>query len=301
MQLDRTCASKPFSFRMLAMGAGLACGLAIGSWSSDAGAAHRKERRDWTLETTSKPDHYELSLSEIAGGSVWANSRPVSRSRILGLGAGGLSADQDNVTLRFKRDAGTIVATGAIRDERGEGTFEIELDPAYAEELVRQGIGRPTPEQQRRLLHADVPLTFLEDLKSYGYPLPPIDLLVRCADHGVDQEFVRELAGAGYRLVEIESLIEVRDHGVDKEFIDGLAAAGFKKLPIEELVEARDHGVDPEYLAEMRAAGFDHLTLPEAIRARDHGVDGAFAKKFHRREGRTGSLDELIHARDIGG
>lgn len=300
MQLRAIHVLKPLSFRLLALGAALG-GLALASCAGDAAAVGGRIRREWKLEPARKPSLYRLVLRETDANSNWMNSREVAPAQIHGLGPGGLRGDQDEVTLRFERDAGTIVARGAIRDGHGQGSFEIELSPAYAAELERRGVGRPTAGEHKHLLHADVPLAFLDDLKSSGYPVPTAGLLVRCADHGVDQAFVRGMTAAGYRLDSIEPLIRARDHGVDPEYIQTLADAGYARIPMPDLLRARDHGVDGRYLAQMRAAGYDRLTLLQAIRARDHGVDGAFAKRVHRREGRTVSLDELIRVRDLGG
>lgn len=260
--------AKSLAFRSLVLVAGLAAGLG----PTDAGALGPRARRQWTLETTADSKLYELDLLETSGGSLWGNSLRVPRAGIQGLPGTGLEANQTGVTLRFKRDAGTIVATGSIRGGRGEGSFEVELDPAYAAELERRGVGRPSADQQRRLLHADASFGFLDVLKANGYPVPGVDLLMRCVDHGVDEDFIRELAAAGYRLDSIESLVRVRDHGVDADFIREMAAAGIKDLQIEDLV-----------------------------RARDHGVDATFAKHYQRRHGNSVTLDELIHARDLGG
>jgi hypothetical protein len=62
----------------------------------------------------------------------------------------------------------------------------MELSEEYANELERRGVGRPTEAQHRHLLIANVPLTFLDELQGSGYPMPDVEVLVRCADHGVD-------------------------------------------------------------------------------------------------------------------
>jgi hypothetical protein len=286
--------------------------------------------REWELRSgRPKSNTYELELRQVSGGSISSNSRTVAASSIQGLGDHGLDTDAPSVSLRVLRDAGTVVLNGSIRDGRGHGTFDLELSKAYADELERRGVGRPTELQHRHLLLAGVPLVFLDALQSSGYPMLDVELLVRCADHGVDTEFVQGLASSGYRLGDIDDLIRCRDHGVDPEYIQLLAKAGFRQLPVEELLRARDHGVDEDHIAAMKAAGFgeldlddlvrsrDHgvdgpfvkgleeagyggLSLDEAIRARDHGVDGHYAKRAQHRAGRTLSLDEVIHMRDSG-
>lgn len=295
----RVAKSLPFRSLMPAA-AGLAA-LGCGAWPGEAAALGPPARRQWTLQATADPKIYELNLHETRGGSTWGNSLWLPHAAIQGLPAGGLDTNQSDITLRFKRDAGTVVATGSIRGGRGEGSFEIELDPAYAAELERRGVGRPSAEQQRRLLHADASFAFLDVLQARGYPVPGIELFVRCADHGVDREFVQDLASAGYRLDSIEALVHIRDHGVDADFVRELAAVGLRDLDIDELVRARDHGVDAAYVRAMHDAGYGPLTLAQAIRARDHGVDATFAKQYRRRYGRPATLDELIHARDTGG
>jgi len=292
--------AKPLPFQSLVLAAGLAAALGAVAWPGEAGALGPRARREWTLQATRDPKTYELDLRETSDGSLWGNSRRVPRTAIQGLPDGGLDANQHDVTLRFKRDAGTIVATGSIRNGRGEGSFDIELDPAYAAELERRGVGRPSAEQHRRLLHADASFAFLDALQANGYPVPRIGLFVRCADHGVDQEFVQDLSSAGYRLDSIESLVRTRDHGVDGDFIRELGAAGYKLDSIEELVRVRDHGVDGDFIGELAAAGYHVDSIESLVRVRDHGVDGDFIRDLKAAGLKDLELDELVRARDHG-
>lgn len=311
----------------------LAGGVAMGA--SSPASTPKSERvsasGQWMIDSGSDPATVELTLRLTRGhGHESWSSRSVSLDKLVGLTADIIRDGASAASFEVRRDAGTIRARGSFADGKGGGTFDLVLDPAFAAELGRRGVGRPTEAQQIELALADASLAFLDDLKSFGYPTPDVTLFVRCVEHGVNRKFVRGLKDLGYQLASIDDLIEARDHGVDPEFIRGMQAAGYRhpefeellrardhgadadfaqglqqagyrEVPLDQLVEARDHGVDGDFISDLKAAGYANLTLKEAIRARDHGVDGHYAKRVQEKVGHAVSLAEVIQYRDTGG
>src|SRR5262249_33128724 len=152
------------------------------------------------------------------------------------------------VQFKVRRDAGTFYLRGSMAPDQGAGTFELVLDQGFAATLQRRGIGRPSDEQQVDLALADMSLQLLDDFDQMGYDKPNVELLVRCAQHGVNRPFVTGLKALGLKLDSIEQLVEARDHGVDPHFIRGMRDAGYDGLDYPQLLHARDHGADPNYV-----------------------------------------------------
>lgn len=289
--------------------------LMSGTWSGGRDSDH--------------PDRLYLMFEcQSDDGSNRSNWGQVETGEIEGLDVHALGAGRTPVDFRVKRDAGSIHLHGEWNGGHGGGTFELEPDPRFADELARRGVGRPTAGQQAHLLLGDGRLQLLDVLAKQryatprvsmfermidhgvrmetvdafaraGYRLESLDALVTAVDHGVNPEFIAEMAGAGYRDLAFETLLKARDHGADANFVEDLADAGFTRLPLETVIRARDHGVDGGYVQSLRRAGFEKLTLEDAIRARDHGVTSGYAKRM-REKSPNASLDEVIAWRDRG-
>src|SRR5207244_1634756 len=128
----------------------------------------------WFIDCDRPSGDLQLSLrmSRGRGHESWG-SQKVSRESLAGL-----SLDESGpVEFHFRRDAGTFFARGSMAPDKGAGTFELVLDPAFAGELERRGIGRPTEEQQIQLAMADMSLDLLEDFQRLGYEKPDVELL----------------------------------------------------------------------------------------------------------------------------
>lgn len=277
-------------------------------------------------------DHPERLYLQFECRSEDGNSRSswgqVETGQIEGFDVRSLGSGRTPVDCRVKRDAGTIHLHGDWSDTHGGGTFDVELDPRFATELERRGVGRPTSAQHAHLLLGDARFSLLDVLAKdryatprvsmfekmidhgvreetitafarAGYRLESLDALVTAVDHGVNSQFIAEMATAGYRDLDFETLLRARDHGADAGFVEDLADAGFQRLPLETVIRARDHGVDGGYVQSLKRAGFETLTLEDAIRARDHGVTSGYAKRM-REKRPDASLDEVIAWRDRG-
>ena len=278
-------------------------------WSASKGASSAASGESgavaasgqWFLDPGEKSGTFEFSLrySRGPGHQNWS-SQTVTLEAFDGLSADDVQSAGASVSFRLRRDAGTFSARGSLTRGKGAGTFDLSLDPAFATELERRGIGRPTQNQQIDLAIGDMSLGLLDDLKQSGYPMPDVDLLVRCVHHGVDREFVGGMHELGYRLDSIEQLVKARDHGVDPHFIRGMRDAGYRDLEFGQLLKARDHGADPRYVAWMRRMGYGTESIDEVIQARDHGVDAEYVQGIQAAGYRGLPLERLVKARDHG-
>lgn len=291
------------SFRWLAAFALGACvmvpGVPVLAEDSEVDAVPLQGR--WGIDPDDQAEQVLFTID--ARGRSWQmnwTSSGVPLARIEGLGAYPGPREARQVQFRVRRDAGTFVCQGVLENGHGAGLFSLELSPAFASELVRRGIGRPTQDQQARLAYSDASLELLDELKKQGYPTPQIDLFTKMARHGVRLSYLRGMAEAGYRFGTLPELIKARDHGVDPNFVEEMRKAGYRDLPFEDLLRARDHGVNARYLSGMAGVGFKGAPLQDLVRARDHGVDADFVREVRGRHSESLTLEEIIRIRDRG-
>ena len=105
-------------------------------------------------------------------------------------------------TVKFllRRDAGTFTCEGIFREGVGGGAFTYAANPAFADELRKRGVTRPTAQQQYEMAKHDVSLALVDDLRAQGYQTPTSDDLVQAGHHGVSGRYVREMGALGYKV-----------------------------------------------------------------------------------------------------
>ena len=248
----------------------------------------------WEVHPSDRPGQVQLTVRR--GRSTHGRTLPLAELERL---AGTPMSTATTVHFPIRREAGTFTIDGTCRNGACAGTFAFEPSAAFAGELAKRGIGRPTPEDQFHLAVADVGTAYLDALSAAGYGTPDVRTLVRAAQHGVDLGYLRDMSALGYRLGTIDGLIRLRDHGVDPEYVRGMAANGLPKLSADDAVRARDHGVDPEYVRGLASLGYRNLALDDLVKARDHGVDPEYVRGMQAL-GHTLTLDQHIRARDHG-
>jgi hypothetical protein len=240
-----------------------------------------------------------------------------------------LSASGNNVRFQLKRDAGTFNFEGWFREGNGSGHFTFSPSSSFANELARQGFGKPNDEQLLSLAMSDtgfafinelkaqgydtstveqlvrmgnhgVRLEYLQGLKSLGYSIKSTDLVVRMKDHGVSLNFIRELTGLGYSNLSTDELVRTKDHGVSARYINEFVAAGYNRANLDEWITLKDHGVSTEFVNELKELGYARLPLEELVRMRDHGVSAAFIKELKDLGYSNTSIEQLVRLKDHG-
>jgi len=258
-------------------------------------AAQPSGRGTWEIRSSRQSGMVQLRLAE--GDSSWNST--ISLQRLEQLTSLQLSGAGGPVHFALRRDAGTFTFDGTMRDGVGAGMFSFAPNAAFATDLEKRGIGRPTAEEQYALARGDVSFAFLDELTKQRYPRPTISQLVQAGNHGVRLEYLRDMAEAGYRLDSLEALITLRDHGVTPEYARELGEQGFKNIPVDQLRQTRDHGVTGEFVRALREQGYS-LTLDQVVNARDHGVTADFVRELGGLGYRNLPLDQVVRLRDHG-
>ncbi|HEX2210351.1 MAG TPA: M56 family metallopeptidase, partial [Longimicrobium sp.] len=192
--------------------------------------------------------------------------------RLQGLTERQITTDGSSARFHLRHDAGTFTFDAEFRRGRGTGRFGFVPDPAFAAELVRRGMDRPTAEQQFSMARHDVDIAFLDELARLGYERPTTEAMLQAGLNGVDAAYVRELASVGYRLGTVNAAKRMRNHDIDAEFIRGLAALGYRELPADELVRLSNYDIDFALITEMNARAGRRLSVPELVRTYNRGA-----------------------------
>ncbi len=221
----------------------------------------------WSVQPSEKSGEVYFEMRQLHS----SNGHTVPLSQLEGLTTAQMNAG-GTVKFLLRRDAGTFTCEGIFREGVGGGAFTYAANPAFADELGKRGVTRPTAQQQFEMAKNDVSLALVDDLRAQGYQTPTSEDLVQAGHHGVSGRYVRDMGALGYKVGTIGALINMRDHGVSPDFVQGMLAEGLPKLSAEDLVRARDHGVTPDYVRALRSLGYGSLTLDALVNARDHGV-----------------------------
>jgi beta-lactamase regulating signal transducer with metallopeptidase domain len=250
----------------------------------------------WEIRPGRSSDTVNLRMNET--GSSFSSNVPLDRFE--GLTASQLAGTGGPVMFQMRRDAGTFIFEGILRNGVGGGTFSFKPDPGFGAELAKRGFARPTAREQYRMARSDVGFAFIDELNRQGYARPQTSGLIEAADHGVDETYLREMGALGYRLGQLAALVTLRDHGVTPSYVRSMQELGYKGLSADELRNARDHGVSAEYVRGMRDAGYTSLSLDELITARDHGVSAEYVRHLADAGHRGLPLERVITVRDHG-
>jgi hypothetical protein len=259
-------------------------------------AAQENLSGTWELRPTDKEGVVHLRLAELNS----SNGSNVPIDQLEGLTAAQLAGPGGPVQFRIRRDAGSLMFEGVLRNRVAAGTFSFAPNPGFPGELAKRGFAQPTAREQYQMARHDIGFAFVDELTKQGYAKPSTAELVRAGQHGVNATYLREMGSLGYRLASLEPLVTLRDHGVTPDYVRGLADLGYKQLPADDIRKARDHGITPDYVRGMRDSGYASLTMEELVNARDHGVTPEYVRELGDAGHRTLPLQQVIRVRDHG-
>jgi beta-lactamase regulating signal transducer with metallopeptidase domain len=250
----------------------------------------------WDLRLSRDPGMAQVTVRTDHGN----HGRSIRLDQLPGISVDQISAASSVIKLPIEREAGTFNVDGVCRSGVCGGTFAFVPSQAFADDLARRGLGRPTAQQQMDLALADVGRGYLDALEKAGYAKPDLATVVRAAQHGVDSSYLREMTALGYRAGTLEALTQLRDHGVDPTYIKGMRDLGYRIDSTAELTRLRDHGVDPTYIRGMADSGFAKLSVDDLLKARDHGVDPSYMKGMRDLGYRLDDMESFVRMRDHG-
>ena len=249
-----------------------------------AASAELPSRIDFTIAPAAdRADKVQFGLSYRTARSTSDHSRPIALHELQGLTAAQLaSTGGAAVQFRLVHDAGTIDCDGLARRQRGTGECRYRPNPAFAGELARRGVARPTTEQQFQLALHGADLAVVDELDRQGYAKPTPGDLVKTAVFGIDVARLRGLDAVGYRAGTVGKLGEKGIHGVTPDYIRQLAAIGpaYRRLPVDQLVEMHVHGVTPAKIRAYAEAGYPNLTRRQIMDMSIHGVTPAYIEEM---------------------
>ena len=259
------------------------------------------DRIDFIVSPTQKaPGKVQLALSYRTPKSRSNNNNPIALAELQGLSAAHLASPSGGpARFRIVRDAGSLDCDGIFRNGRGTGDCRFAPSAAYASELAKRGISRPTADQQFQLAMHGVDLAVADELIRQGYRTPSISQLVETGIFNVDVPFLRALDAAGYRVGTVSKLVEMKIHGVSPDYIRELGAIGptYRKLPVDALVEMRIHGVTPARIRDYAKVGYTDLSRGQIVSMAIHGVSPDYVQQMAEAGYRGLTPEQLVNMR----
>jgi hypothetical protein len=204
------------------------------------------------------------------------------------------------VHFEIRRDAGTIVFDGTMKDGRGIGDYQFTANHDYLASLKAMGYDNLLPEQLLRLTIRDVNRGFIGEMRASGYDTATVDQLIRMRNHSITSGFITEMKALGLDKLSVEDLIRAHNHNINAAFIQEMKAAGLEDLSVDRLARLRNHKIDATYIRSLGEVGYKSLTADQLIRLRNHDVNAAFIKKVNDAGYKDLSAEDLIYIRSHG-
>lgn len=256
----------------------------------------------WTAQQTSNPNVVHLRMEyrrdDSRGTEEWDESHDVPLSQLRGVTASDFASGGERKSFTVAHDAGSMQAQGFFAHGRGSGDWTFVPNPAFAADLARRGIGRPSQRQQFQLAMGDFKIATLDMLLGSGFARPSIDDLVAMTEHGVTGAYVQGVKNVPLNPKSVQTLIRMQDHGVDPQYA-GQMMSRDPRLASDGLIRLRDHGVTADYVAALGRLGY-RPSSDELVRLVDHGVTVAFIERMRNHGYSRLSADDLIRLRDHG-
>ena len=230
---------------------------------------------------------------------TWSTS--FAPAQLSGLDVAGFRANGAR-PLRFAvvRDAGRLDCSGQGGNSRASGNCGFAVDPAFAQLLERNGLGRPTREQWFGLVALDVRRSLIDGIAAARYPIPKIDDLMAMTAVGVTPAYIAELARLGYRPASIEKLVEFRALSITPAYIGAFARAGYDDMDPDDLVQLKALDITPEYVAGFERLGYRNLPVDKLVQLKVLDISPEFVRSVETRRGEVPPVDDLVQARIFG-
>lgn len=182
------------------------------------------------------------------------------------------------VHFAIAREAGRLDCAGAGGGGNASGNCRFAESPAFAQLLVRRGIGQATPEQAFAMMAVNVRSELIDALATAHYPTPSIDNLTALSALGVDRSYVDGLSRANYRPESIQKLVEFKALGILPGWIAGFVRIGYANVPGDGLVQMRAMGITPDFIAGYQAIGYRDLPVETLVQLKALDITPAFAR-----------------------
>ncbi|HJZ68051.1 MAG TPA: hypothetical protein VKF81_08015, partial [Blastocatellia bacterium] len=161
-------------------------------------------------------DRFRISLKGIPGriDSIFDWSFSFDLEDVKELTAARASSAVTPVHFEIKRDAGTIVFDGMMKEGRGLGDYQFAANPDYLASLRAMGYDNLLPEQLLRLTIRDVNRDFIKEMRTSGYDTATVDQLIRMHNHKITSSYITEMKALGADKLSVEELIRAHNHKI---------------------------------------------------------------------------------------
>lgn len=157
-------------------------------------------------------------------------------------------------TFKVTREAGTMEFTGKFEGNQGMGRYKFVQDNQYKADISKMVSDPLDNDDMMVFFFINVKRSYVDMLKSEGYPMPDKDELIPLVAIGVDQAYIRSIKDAGFKDVSLEDLIPLKSLDIDKEYIQEIRSAGYTKVTADKLITFKSQGIDKKYIENYRSS-----------------------------------------------
>jgi len=198
------------------------------------------------------------------------------------------------------REAGRVDCAGTGGNGFGNGSCRFTANPAFADALERNGLGRPTNDHAIALMAVNAHADLLNALSAARFPKPSMDDYVALSALNVTGNYISQLARAGYRPNSPDALIQFAALNITPEFIAGFARMGYANLPADELVQLKALDITPAFVAGFDRIGYGRLPVDQLVQLKALNVTPEFIQSLQRSGIVHPSPDEAVRIKALG-
>jgi hypothetical protein len=236
------------------------------------------------------------------GNGNW--SQRISISDLRGTDLGGISPDSIRkggpVSFAYIRPAGRFDCKGTAHDGVADGRCTFTANAAFDKFLADRDIDRPTRREQFGLAMSGVDSDVVDAVIKEGLGKPTPDQLIALGIFKVTPDFVRSMAHINGFQVHIRDLVQFKIFKITPESVRGYAALGYRDLTANDLVQFSIFKITPEFIRSMADAGYKDIPTHDLVQMRIFGITPEYAKSVAARTGGKPSAQALVRMRISG-
>jgi beta-lactamase regulating signal transducer with metallopeptidase domain len=278
--------------------------------------AAKKEKMNNQMDTegywfaTIKGDKisFQFKRDEDENSSMNNSSFPLSEFPNLPKGTAG--------TFTVKREAGTMEFNGKFDGNQGMGKYKFVADKQYGTYMTNETGDQLDDKDLMVFFFLDIKKSYVQMLKSQGYPKVKKDDLIPLVALNINKEFISSIKSNGYSNIGLDDLIPLKSLGIDGNYIKEIKSAGYPNITVEQLITFKAQGIDQAYIKKMeQMPGKENKSnerntkntnksvekdADDIVTFKALGIDAEFINSFKSVGFESMSKDELVPMKALG-
>jgi len=202
-----------------------------------------------------------------------------------------------NQSIRFEREAGTMVLSGEWQGQKGSGTYKFEPSSSFQSFLNSKGAKDISDATLVQIFMVDYDKGFVNTMVQNNIDLSDANIRLLVV-HGIDGNelggYAKAMKKANLDNSDLETVVQFYIHGIDPDYIAKMNQHVEGELKTQDYISLGIHGVEPEFVAEAKASGMKNLDTDHLVQLYIHGIDHDYIKSFNDLGMSDLDTDELV-------